>query len=507
MKFAKMHCIAAVGLFTLLALPIQLAAQGNQNHPHQYHHYQLIDVGTFGGPRSFLSSGFDYNAVADVNKRGALVGWADTIIPDPFYPNCFTTDCYVAHAFRLQNGLRTDLGVLANGFSSAADGGINDRGLIAGTAENGEIDPLIPGFPELRSVLWEKGVIHDLGTLPGGYESYSSAINNRGQVVGVAENPIPDANSMSFPGYQARAFLWDKQRGMQDLGALSGGTDAIAVTINQPGQVIGWSYTSSAPNANCINGYTLVTGSFIWDEKNGMEDLGGFGGTCTLATDLNDKGQVVGTSNLTGDQSWHAFVWDRATGIIDLGTLGGSISEAWAINEKGEAVGGSNLSGHQFENAVSWRETGGRWQATNLGTVNDSNCSFAWSINVSGQIVGISGTNCALAFLWEDGGPMVDLNTLVTSNFGIYVNGPHTINNRGEIAASGVDANGNGHALLLIPCDENHPGVQGCDYSMVDAVAVAQSAEPRYVPSGSQHLPQSRWTNRYHLPGLKSPSR
>jgi hypothetical protein len=34
MKFAKMHCIAAVGLFTLLALPIQLAAQGNQNNEH-----------------------------------------------------------------------------------------------------------------------------------------------------------------------------------------------------------------------------------------------------------------------------------------------------------------------------------------------------------------------------------------------------------------------------------------------------------------------------------------
>jgi hypothetical protein len=32
MKFAKMRCIAAVGLFTLLTLPIQLAAQGNQNN-------------------------------------------------------------------------------------------------------------------------------------------------------------------------------------------------------------------------------------------------------------------------------------------------------------------------------------------------------------------------------------------------------------------------------------------------------------------------------------------
>jgi hypothetical protein len=102
---------------------------------------------------------------------------------------------------------------------------------------------------------------------------------------------------------------------------------------------------------------------------------------------------------------------------------------------------------------------------------------------------------------------MVDLNNLATSNSGIYVQGIATINDHGEIAASGVDANGNNHALLLIPCDENHSGVDGCDYSLVDATAAAQNPAPRYVPSGSQHLPQSRWTNRYHLPGLKSPSR
>jgi len=503
----------ALALFAVLAVPLQLAAQGKQDHQHKYHHYQLIDMGTFGGPTSFLSTGFDINAVVDVNQQGSLVGWADTPMPDPFYPNCFA-DCYAAHAFQWQNGVRTDLGVLAGGVNSAADGGISDSGLIAGTAENGEIDPLIPGMPELRSVLWKNGVINDLGTLPeGGYESYSSAINSRGQVVGVAENTIPDLNSMSFPGYQTRAFLWDKQKGMQDLGTLPGGTDAIAAMINEGGQVVGWSYTSSAPSASCVSFATLTTGSFIWDKTNGMTDLGNFGGTCTLASQLNNRGQVVGNSNLTGDQVNHAFIWDGATGLTDLGTLGGSSSAAQAINDYGEAVGWSFLTGDLEVDAVLWRKSGGKWQKTDLGTIDGSTCTASASINASGQVVGFDCDRGAFAFLWEDGGPMVDLNTLVSSGSGIQVQGVETINDRGEIAAwPGVDANGNAHALLLIPCDENHRGLEGCDYSLVDAAAAAQVHAPQVaqtrsgatqngIPIGLRDRLRHGIARRYHMPG------
>jgi hypothetical protein len=102
---------------------------------------------------------------------------------------------------------------------------------------------------------------------------------------------------------------------------------------------------------------------------------------------------------------------------------------------------------------------------------------------------------------------MVDLNTLVSSNSGINVQGVATINDHGEIAAGGVDANGNNLALLLIPCDERHPGIEGCDYSLVDAAAAPQTPATRYFPSGTQRPPRSRWTNRYRVPGLQSPSR
>ena len=408
---------------------------------------------------------------------------ADTSTPDPL---CFL-DCYVTHAFQWQNGVTTDRGVLAGGPISFAIW-ISASGLIAGVSQNGQIDPLIPGFPELRAVLWQNGGITDLGTLPeGGYESYTSAVNSRGQVVGFAANTIPDPNAMLPLGYQTRAFLWDRQKGMQDLGTLPGGTNAEAGLINERGQVVGWSYTSSAPSAFCGLGYgfPLTTGSFIWDKENGMKDLGSLGGTCTVANDLNNQGQVVGQSTLTGDQASHAFVWDPEAGLTDLGLLGGDFASAFTINDHGEAVGGSYLPGGVFQvDAVLWRKSGGKWQKTDLGTVDGANCSYGISINASGQVAGDSGADCnTLAFLWEDGGPMVDLNTLVSSSSGIHVAEAVNINDRGEIAVTGVDVDGNGHAVLRIPCDENHADVEGCDYDLVEPVTGAPVRPAQITPT------------------------
>ena len=73
---------------------------------------------------------------------------------------------------------------------------------------------------------------------------------------------------------------------------------------------------------------------------------------------------------------------------------------------------------------------------------------------------------------------MVDLQTLVPPGSGVTLTNAIFINDRGEIAARGVLSNGDQRAVLLIPCDENHPGVEGCDYSLVDAATLQQSATP-----------------------------
>ena len=55
-------------------------------------------------------------------------------------------------------------------------------------------------------------------------------------------------------------------------------------------------------------------------------------------------------------------------------------------------------------------------------------------------------------FLWENGGPAIDLNTLVNSpDMALTI--PLYINESGEIAGNGMLPNGDMHAFLLIPCE------------------------------------------------------
>jgi probable HAF family extracellular repeat protein len=371
------------------------------------------------------------------------------------------------------------LGALPGGNNCSVATSINARGEIAGYSENGVIDPVVE-TNAVRAVLWKDDEIKDLGTL-GGADSTADAINSRGQVVGFAFNAIPDPLSYiyfalagSSEGTQTRAYLWENGV-MHDLDTL-GGHDAVALFVNERGQVAGFSYTNSTPNPVT---QLPTTDPFLWTREDGMKDLGTLGGTFGIPSALNNLGQVIGQSNLAGDKTADPFLWHNGK-LIDLytRTIGGNPMTADAINDKGEIVGGAAFSPNLPFDAYIWRDG----VATDLGHLDGDCFSEAWAINARSQVV-VSSVSCdstnQRAALWNQGS-LIDLNALIPADSSLAPVWPLAINDRGEIAGLGVpqgcgsfSAGECGHAFLLIPACAD--GTEGCEDAPLDPAVVAQS--------------------------------
>jgi probable HAF family extracellular repeat protein len=519
MKSGKL--ISAIASLVALAIPVSLAAQ---EHHSKHHQYNLIDIGTLGGPNFFFNfSGYPNRLLG---RDGTVTGGVDTSVVDPL---CFNNpDCFVEHAFKWQEGELSDLDALPGGSGNNDSQAFwrNDRGQTVGVSTNGTVDPLL-NYPFYRAVLWsDQGKIKDLGTLGGQY-GVSQAINSRGQVVGVAANAIPDPYNLFdyvvfgiSGGTQSRAFLWDKETGMQDLGTLGTGNNAFAEYVNERGQIAGFSYTNTTPNPvptfDCGNGHVVPTmDPFFW-ENGTMTDLGTFGGNCGVVRGLNNRGQVTGYSFLSGDILYHPFRWDRKGGLKDLGLLGGVYGATYGINDAGDAVGWADLAGDVIFHAVIWPN--GTTTPTDLGVTAGFATSVAAAINSKGQIIGCltsdpSG-NCfpynSDSFLWENG-DMVDVNTLVPSHPGILLSGSEGyINDQGEILLLGLLDNGDVHAFLLTPCDDNHRDGGGCKDHAEGVTATAQSSSalvtqnPTTMTEGSPS-PSERMGALHGRFGFRSP--
>jgi len=486
MRIKTITWITTLAALAALAMPVRLPTQAQERQRKGHHHYKLIEVSLPGG----LNSGISGPNFQILNNHGTFAAYSDTSTSNP-NANCFVPfnppDCFVQHPAVLHNGALTDLGAVPGGANSQPSW-ISASGLIAGFSDNGVIDPQT-GQPEGVAVLWDDGKIINLGTVPGGTESLAISVNSRGQVVGFSNNDIPDAFSINGFPTQTRAFLW--QNGViRDLGTL-GGSDSMAAFANDRGQIVGFSYTDSTVNP--ITGVPTLH-AFMWQDGE-MTDLGSLGGSLgsllfnTLGG-MNNRGEVVGASDLAGDLTAHPFLWTKSQGMKDLGTLGGTFGYANWINDAREVVGISTNSGDQALHGFFWRDG----VMTDLETVGSDPNSEAKGVNLQGQVVGSSFDCCGNdlhGFLWENGGPIVDLNTLVRPNSDLTVLNAFDINDRGEIAGDGVLPNGDVRAVLLIPCDENHPGVEGCDYDTVDAEAAAH-ARPTQT---TQQSAASSYTN------------
>src|ERR1051325_2736811 len=224
------------------------------------------------------------------------------------------------HAFLWYRGLATDISSSGFGGPNSVAIGANNRAQVIGQAETSDTDPYGEDFCGYGThlvclpFLWQFGLMTPLPTL-GGRNGNANMINSRGQVAGYAENATMDPACPAPQKYQFEPVLWTNGSA-QGLPTASGDLEGLAWALNDNGQVTGASGACSVYNPNLAN-YLLALHALFWDKGTVtvIPSLGGTGhGFGNFSKNLNNLGQVVGFSDMPGDQTSHAFLWSKEAG-------------------------------------------------------------------------------------------------------------------------------------------------------------------------------------------------
>jgi probable HAF family extracellular repeat protein len=388
----------------------------------------------------------------------------------------------VTHGFLLastQPTLRytlTDLGMVGN--SPGQPITITDNRLIAGIN-------VLPGGPA-HAVVWSgSGVMTDLGS--AGLNSMAFGINESGTTVGQAEIAVKDPGGEDFcgalesglPATGATCVAFAAQHGMMKALGTLGGVNAAANFVNARGQIVGTAENTSV-DPTCPAPQKYEFKPVLWQGSE-VEELPTIGGDLNgFANGINDNGDIVGASGKCAAlnpntglhlQPLHALLWEAGR-VIDLGNLGGKGQVmghfGHTINNNGEVIGWSDVTGDKAVHAFRWTKIGGM---EDLGTLTGDGHSIGIGLNDGGVITGISVSpdfSAIRAFVWR-GGLMMDLNQLIPAASTMYLLTACSVNSRGEIIGFSVDQKGNLHGYLAAPVaageDDFATGVSSADLS------------------------------------------
>lgn len=304
---------------------------------------------------------------------------------------------------------------------------LNDLGQVAGTASTGPDTPY-------HAFRWSRqtGLVDLNG--PGVGNSIATDINNKGQVVGVARFPT------AFP---QRAFRWSPNTGMVNLGALGPESSSVAFAINDASTAAGWSDEAQGPRLTQVTKWPAGGGGPI--------ALNDFPSIASLAEDINNAGQIVGSAAFDTRLNDQAFIWTRQGGLQGLGTEPSYLSWADGINEKGLVIG-ELWATPSDRNGIIWSRESGLLVIGTPG-VDSSETN---DLNNQGQVIG---TLNGQGYIWTRAGGFVDLSSRVvgappgmTAFFGAAINDKGTI----------VAGTNTGTLVLLVPRAVYHqPPVAG----------------------------------------------
>ncbi len=367
-----------LSLLALLGLSLQLTAQNN-------------------GATQEPTSGPVLYDLTDLGLVGPVPGQAYAVNTHSLISGAAVTPAGAMHAVLWYKTWKLDIGKPGLGGANSVALDLNEWGQVVGEAETNTPDPngedfcgfRTNGFTSSGSCLpffWQFPRMTALPTL-GGHNGWANVINDRGEAVGTAENTTPDPNCQPPQVFQFKPVTW-KNGHIHELPTFGGDLDGVAEAVNDNGDVVGSSGDCGPFSVNLT--YLLARHALLW--QNGrVTDLGNLGGDFgNIAFFVNNHGQVVGSSDLAGDETGHAFLWTRGTGIQDLGTLPGDVfSTAIGMNDASEIVGVSLDASYNLR-AFLWRN--GRMIDLNSVVPANSPLSLMLgvTINSDGVIVGLA---------------------------------------------------------------------------------------------------------------------
>jgi PKD repeat protein len=243
-----------------------------------------------------------HNRSTSTNNAGQATGqiWIDSGTPWPIY-----------HPFLWDNGSFTDLLEGQNNESRFADG-INNLCQIVGDNylwDNGTWTQIIDdeyahcyAINDLTQVvgvtggsgwafLWENGSTNILPVPSGARDSEVWDISNIGWIAG----------SIMGVDYYEKAYRWKTTGEFIELGGLPGKTSHYARAVNNCGQIVGNSITSTLSGGN----------AWLWENGGPPKDLNklvlpNIGWHISYPTAINDKGQILG--HVSDGWNWAIFL-------------------------------------------------------------------------------------------------------------------------------------------------------------------------------------------------------
>jgi probable HAF family extracellular repeat protein len=386
----KRSYLTAIAAIAVLAIPVRLAVA--QQKSHQPPNYFVFNLGVPGGGNTAAAASINNIgwAAGDSYQAGNTNEHAELWVGVPFDLGTLGgANSAVAWPNKNTNGQIA-------GIAETAD--VNPLGEDWSCA--------LANFPTITNhvclgFIWEAGMMSPLTPLPGGIDSYAAGINNLGQVAGWAENGVHDPTCGLPQVLQFEAVVWGPKLGeLTQLSPLLPDPDSAATAINDKGQVVGISGLCS----NAVGG-TSAEHAVLWEPNGKPINLGNFDGgiAWNTPTAINNRGEVVGFANLpntpNGQFNPVAFLWTKGHGIQQLPPLGQDTNSwAWGINQQGHVVGQSLTSQRAFlyEDGIM----------TDLNSLIQSDSSLdlllANDINNSDEIVGFAtdtNTGATVAFL------------------------------------------------------------------------------------------------------------